>query len=247
MRLILLLMLLARPVAACEVALLFAVDVSGSVDGREWRTQMGGLAEALRDPAIADALIREGAALSVLQWTGSRRQRVTLDWTRVADAAALEAVAARIADQPRVWRNFSTAIGEALDASADVMARAPECRRRVIDLSGDGASNEGAGPRKAHPRLRDLGVTVNALAIEGATAGDLTGYFFEHVITGPGAFVETADGYAAYPAAIRRKLLREVVEVTGRVRDHTRSGRDHVASKTAHLRQITARIPVAAR
>ena len=37
----------ATPVLACELALVFAVDVSGSVDPREYRIQMDGLASGL--------------------------------------------------------------------------------------------------------------------------------------------------------------------------------------------------------
>ena len=35
--------------AACDLALVLAVDVSGSVDAGEYQIQMGGLAEALRE------------------------------------------------------------------------------------------------------------------------------------------------------------------------------------------------------
>jgi Ca-activated chloride channel family protein len=59
--------------------------------------------------------------------------------------------------------------------------------------------------------MREHGITVNAIAIEGSEP-DLTGYFYENVIAGSGAFVITASSYADYPVQIRRKLLREVVE-----------------------------------
>lgn len=92
----------------------------------------------------------------------------------------------------------------------------PQCRRRVIDLSGDGPSNEGVAPRAVQPDLRAAGVQVNALAIE-AGEPDLTAYFFEHVITGEGAFVVTARDFQEYPAQIRRKLRREVVHQAAQV------------------------------
>ena len=49
------------------------------------------------------------------------------------------------------------------------------------------------------------------LAIEGAVE-DLTGYYRDHVIAGPGAFVVTANGFNDYPRRIRQKLLREVTK-----------------------------------
>lgn len=83
----------------------------------------------------------------------------------------------------------------------------------MIDLSGDGVSNEGMEPDQVHKALRDAGVIVNALAIE-ASEPELTACFFENVITGEGAFVVSAGSFEDYPDRIRRKLLREVTHQT---------------------------------
>lgn len=208
----LVLSLLSGPVSACELALLFAVDVSGSVDPGEYRVQMSGLAEALRTDDVAEAVVGSQAALALVQWTGASRQRLTVPWTQIGSHEDLAVFADTVEADPRIWRNFSTAIGEALTLSAALFDDAPPCARRVIDVSGDGVSNEGLEPRTTHALLAERGVTVNALVIEDATAGDLTGYFYENVITGPGAFVVTADGYADYPRRMRQKLLREVIQ-----------------------------------
>ena len=205
--------LLPLPSAACDLALLFAVDVSGSVDPSKYQIQMEGLAQALKDDQIAEALVAGKTAMAVVQWTGSSRQRLTVPWTQVTSHEDLDGFAATVAQDRRIWRNFSTAIGEAMLTSVAAFADAPVCARRVIDVSSDGVSNEGTEPLAVHALTDQHGITVNALVIEDATAGDLTGYFFENVITGPGAFVVTADGYADYPERMRKKLLREVIEV----------------------------------
>lgn len=202
--------ILAAPAAGCGIALVLAVDVSGSVDDREYRIQMQGLAEGLRDGAVGEALVAAEAAVTVLHWTGAGRQETVVPWTRIAGFGVLEAVAAQTAAAPRRWRNYSTAIGEALLVSAARLAEQPGCARRVIDISGDGTSNEGIAPRQVRERLRDAGIVVNALVIEGAEPR-LTEYFHENVIAGPGAFVITANGYKDYPARMRLKLRREVV------------------------------------
>ena len=201
-------MLWTAPAAACDLALLLAVDVSGSVDEDEWRIQRDGLAAALRDGLVAEALVSAEAQVALMQWTGTGRQRVTMPWTRVADFAAADALAARVAQERRIWRNFSTAVGEALQAGLAEMAQVAHCRRKVIDVSGDGRSNEGVPPAEVRGRLDLAGITVNALVIEGDEP-DLTGWYWENVITGEGAFVVTANGFEDYPERIRQKLIRE--------------------------------------
>lgn len=202
---------LSTPVTACDLALALAVDISGSVDPTEYDIQMQGLAEGLRDGAVAEALVSSKAQIALVQWTGASRQEWSIDWTRIESFADTEALATRIASTPRAWRNFSTAIGEALAFTMNGFSKVPDCRRRVIDVSGDGMSNEGQDPRGLHAALGEAGITVNALVIEGQDL-DLTAYYWENVITGDGAFVVTANGFAEYPARMRLKLLRETTK-----------------------------------
>ncbi|SIO31027.1 Protein of unknown function [Rhodovulum sp. ES.010] len=140
-------------------------------------------------------------------------------------AAALDRVAARLRATRRAEASPTTAIGAALVAGGALLADRPGCWRHTLDLTGDGKSNEG-------PRPRDIptgAATVNALVI-GLEAGrrmdhaetgiaELTAYFHAEVIRGPGAFVETALGFADFEAAMVRKLLRELqIVAIGRVR-----------------------------
>ncbi len=204
---------LATQAYACDLALALAVDVSGSVDSSEYRIQMDGLAAGLRDPIVSEALVRGQARLKLVQWTGSSRQRTTIPWTHIDSFAALDSFASKVAADPRVWRNFSTAIGEALEVTVAGFDQVSDCKRHLIDLSGDGVSNEGVEPSELQGLLKDRGITVNAIAIEESEP-DLTAYFFENVIVGEGAFVVSAAGFADYPERIRKKLLREVTQQT---------------------------------
>lgn len=201
------------PVTACELALALAVDVSGSVDKGEYRIQMDGLAAALRDPVVSEALVLARAELMLVQWTGSNRQQITIPWTRIDGFDRLDAFADQVASDPRLWRHYSTAVGEALMHTLAAFDAVPDCTRRLIDLSGDGVSNEGIEPDRVHPALRDAGVVVNAIAIE-ASEPELTAYFYENVIVGEGAFVVSARSFEDYPDRIRKKLLREVTHQT---------------------------------
>lgn len=199
------------PAVACDVALVLAVDVSGSVNSAEYTTQMRGLAEALVDPAVEEALVRGSVAVSVLQWTGSNRQHVSIPWTRMQTYDDTQAMARAVADIPREWYHFSTAIGEALLVSLNMFDDVTDCERRVIDVSGDGYSNEGIPPEELRQILRDAAVTVNGLAIE-TDQTLLLEYFEKYMITGPGAFAVRAESYEVYPRRIRQKLLRELTK-----------------------------------
>lgn len=217
--LVLFLMMLPVPAAACGLALVLAVDVSGSVDQQEYRIQMDGLAAALRDGIVVDALIDQKAQVSLIQWSGSSRQELSVPWTQVAHADEAYRLADAIENAPRRWRNYSTAIGEALVlamAAFEELEGVTNCDRKVIDLSGDGVSNEGPPPQEMRLALRRAGITVNALAIEG-DGDDLTAYFYEELIEGEGAFVITANGFEEYPAQIRRKLQRETTKQLSRL------------------------------
>lgn len=202
---------LAPAAEACEVALALTIDVSGSVDPREYRLQMDGLAAALRDPTVADALVAAKARIAVMQWTGKSRQSVSVPWTEIASHEDVARVAEQAAAAPRVWRHYSTAIGDALIAAADLHGQISGCRRRVIDVSGDGESNEGSDVARVRDSLARQGIQINGLAIETSDDG-LTAYYRRQVIGGPGAFVLTARDFEDYPRAIRRKLLREVTK-----------------------------------
>ena len=204
--------LLSAPAAsACDVALMLAVDVSGSVDPHEFRIQMDGLAAGLTDRNVMSALVASNAQVALMQWTGSGRQSVVINWTSITAEEDVYALAFEVATTPRLWRDFSTAIGEAMDLSIPYFAEVDECDRRVIDISGDGISNEGPAPRDIWPALLAANVTVNALVIEDTGFG-LTEWFENNVIFGAGAFAMTANSFDEYPPQIIRKLYRELSE-----------------------------------
>ena len=197
----------------CKAALALAVDVSSSVDARENALQMGGLAAAFRDPAVIDALLYppgSGALVALYAWSGFQHQELLIDWTWLGDAGAVAAFADRIETAPRSYDHWPTAVGRALSFGAALHKRAPiPCARRIIDLSGDGANNDGLDPDWFRGRGEFEGLTINGLAIRGADP-DPVRYYEAQVLHGPGAFLEVADGYADYQRAILRKLLREL-------------------------------------
>lgn len=206
---------LCAPLAAaaqdCRLALLLALDVSSSVDETEYRLQADGLAAALTDPDIVAAILGQGGdvALGIYEWSGRRQSVVTQDWVRLRSEADIAAVADRLRASRRSYARFPTALGHALGFGATMMERGPDCERRVIDVSGDGITNDGFWPQLAYRHFPFEGITVNGLAVLGADPAVQDHYEFE-LAHGPGAFVETAEGYAGFRAAMARKLLREI-------------------------------------
>ena len=205
-------LLCPSPALACALELILATDVSGSIDQREFALQAGGMAEAFANERLIAAIEAQagGVLVTHTQWSGASRQRQVIPWRLLSDRSSILAFSEELHQTGRVWRNFSTAIGEALVHAGGVSAGAPQrCARRVIDVSGDGVSNEGRPPSAEAQRLAELGYTINGLVIRGA-APDPVAHFETEVIAGPGAFIETADSFEDYPEAFLRKLLREV-------------------------------------
>lgn len=199
---------LPNAASACEAALVLAMDVSGSVDRGEWLLQAEGLAAALRDREVSEVLVQGQIALSVVQWSAVGQQAVSLPWQRMLSHRAVQDFAARVQAMPRAFPGSDTAVGQALEVSLDQFSAVPDCRRRIVDMSGDGDENVGYTTPHARARAIAEGVEVNALAIE-AMGLSITNFYRRWVIT-PGGFVETAQGHLDYARAIRAKLLREL-------------------------------------
>jgi len=199
------------PADACRLALVFALDVSASVDQSEYRLQLEGLAAGLLDPAVRAAIVGPGGgvALAAYEWSGERQQMMIAPWTLVATDPAIDAFADRVVAHRRRYGEFPTAVGAALRYGAELLGDAPACQRRVIDISGDGLSNASFGPAAAYRDFDFDGVTVNGLVIGGEDL-ELISFYQFYIAHGPDAFVEVAADYTDYARAMLRKLLREI-------------------------------------
>ncbi|WP_281016872.1 MULTISPECIES: DUF1194 domain-containing protein [unclassified Minwuia] len=210
---------LARPVEAqfdrrLDLALVLAVDTSTSVDNAEYRLQMLGLANAFRHESVRQA-VRTGAplgmAVTLMQWSGKGEQAQVIPWTVLRRDEDIEQLAQRIADAERQVRGGRTALGEAVTESLKLFDSLDfDVRRRVIDVSGDGGSNDGILPREAREMARAAYVTVNGVAILNEEPR-LDIYYRSDLIVGPGSFLITATNYVDFARAIRLKLVREII------------------------------------
>lgn len=207
------LMLFLAPAAyACELALVVALDVSRSVDKFEYKLMRDGIARAFLEEEVVQLItwMPGGLMVTVTQWGGTGQQRQAIGWRHLTDRASVEGFIDEFSTQRRGYFMADTSVSEAL-IHADQMLMQPgiKCRRQVIDVSGDGISNAGPAVLPISSAVGAKGVTVNGLVVTGATP-DPVPYFLTQVISGPLAFVETADSYADYSRAMKRKLLREL-------------------------------------
>lgn len=214
----------AGPAAACRQALTIGLDVSASVDAKEFGLQVAGLAAALLSPAVRAAILDmpgDPVWLSVYDWSGQHDQRLILPWTAIGTEGQLAAAAEAIAGTSRVMRSPSTGVGAALVHGAGLLAERPDCRVLTIDLTGDGKNNSGAAPERVElDGIAGAPVTVNALVIgldheaswDGGEPGiaELSAWFRRYVIRGPDAFIVTAIGFDDFARAMERKLVREI-------------------------------------
>lgn len=212
--LIALVLLRPAPAAAqdmCGVELVLAMDVSRSISTREYRLQMDGLSDAFRDDEVRSAVksVRGGVMATVMIWGDRHQQRQTTPWSLLDTDDDMEVFAHSIAYTRRSFGFTLTGLGAAMIYADELGATNPTpCRRRVIDISGDGVWNDGPRPAEVWSRLSP-NITINGLVIQGATPDPLP-FYRDEVIGGPGAFVEVARDFESYAEAIRLKLLREL-------------------------------------
>lgn len=198
---------------ACDTALILTIDVSNSVDPAEYRLQKDGLADALEDAEVIEAMIQNEAAIMVVQWSGADRQEVSIPWTRIRTALDVQALSQEARLMPRAFVLSDTAPAEAIYFSLQQFADVTDCTRKVIDVSGDGTPNSGGNVRDARKAAERAGVTINAVAIESMGMA-ITGFYRTAVITRNG-FVITARTHREYPTSIRMKIIRELARVLG--------------------------------
>jgi len=211
-----------------DVALVLAVDVSGSINAEEFKLQKEGIALALLDPAVQRA-IRNGPhgriAVAYVEWGSPGGAAPVLEWRIVRDEASAREVGAALLAAPRTAQSYN-AIGDAI-VLRTAMIRACPCRagRAVIDVSGDNRDMRSVIPATlAREEAARAGITVNALAIlQDASVGPsgkpfLVEAYEREVIGGPGAFVAVAESRTDFGRAIRRKMALEISGVSAPVR-----------------------------
>jgi hypothetical protein len=215
----------ARSETEVDLALVLAVDVSLSMEPDEQELQRQGFVEAFRSPEVHEA-IRKGMlgriAVVYVEWAGAGYQQVVVPWTVIEQAGESRAFAARLAESS-IQRFGYTSISGAIDFSLNQLRQSGITPvRQVIDISGDGANNQGRIVTAARDEAVAQGVTINGLPLMLNRPGgawdieNLDLYFRDCVIGGPGAFMIPVREKAQFAEAIRTKVVREIAETPER-------------------------------
>ncbi|MBN9291852.1 MAG: DUF1194 domain-containing protein [Hyphomicrobium denitrificans] len=220
----------ANDAAPVDTALVVSVDVSNSVDEARYKLKMEGVAKALEDPGVIEAITggsSGGILFSMVSWAD--KPALVIPWIRIANKADALAAAQRVRKLPHQGGEFTCMTRMLRSANDKIVPQIPaKAARIVIDVSGDGPDNCNADEpiEKVRDELVANGVTINGLPIllDTPDAGallpkavpggkpPLEQWYREHVMAGPGSFVLPALGYSDFERAIRQKF---VIEVSG--------------------------------
>jgi hypothetical protein len=203
-----------------DVALVLAIDTSGSIDRDEAELQRKGIAEAFLSKEVLQA-IKSGSLgrIGVTAIYFSSRQygvmSVPVNWMIVRDQKSAEDFVRTLIAAPRQSAR-GTSISDALELSQRMLEKGPyRSAKMVVDVSGDGENNAGRRLLDVRDELLAKSITINGLPImDETTSQDLDKYYEGCVIGGPGSFVIPAKGFGDFARAMRRKLILEISGLT---------------------------------
>lgn len=210
----------AKAATEVDLQLVLAVDVSRSIDEVEAELQRRGYVEALTHDRVMDAVLsaeHKRIALTYVEWAGTHYQTVVIDWTLIDTHQAIRRFAEKLSEAPRQSQSW-TAVGAALAYSAQRYEHSGYVsKRRVIDVSGDGRTNDGPPAELVRDKLVSQGIVINGLPVmmNRTNFGRppdllLDKYYEENVIGGMGSFMIVAATFDDFGKAVRNKLIREI-------------------------------------
>jgi hypothetical protein len=205
----------AQDMPEVDTALVVSIDVSNSVDATRYRLQLEGIAKALEDDSVIEAILtggRGGILISLVMWAD--KPKISVPWSRISSKEEALAVAQQVRRLPREGGEFTCMSGMMRMIADKVVTQIPASANRiVVDVSGDGKDNcnREEPVDVVRDELVNSGVIINGLPIlEGDDGPSLEGWYTDHVIGGPGAFVLPAKGFGDFERAIRQKFVNEI-------------------------------------
>lgn len=199
-----------------ERYLIFAIDISASIDFNEYQLQREAYVQVLRDKDIRDSL--DGTYIAIIEFAGTAKllYRFTDDYDALADAYEMHTTRENLVQ----YTNPISAVQLALALFENVDGI------KTFDISGDGVStssvNSGAygfyNGNVIRPRMKsvtsiwkrnltDAGVTSNALVIQDGQ-GHIRWWYKRSIING---FIIDAVEISDFYETLRKKLRMEIM------------------------------------
>jgi hypothetical protein len=195
-----------------HLELLLLVDSSGSVDDADYLLQKNGYVNAFNSPLIQAAIAAApgGVAVAYAEWSAPTQQSLLVPWTHLTDAASASAFATAISGSSRAFSSF-TAPGSAINWGVGLFGpNGFDGSFRTIDVSGDGAQNEGDDTFAAATAAFADGITVNGLAILGEDG--LQMWYQDNIATPGGGQLWIASDFGDFEDAVIAKIGQEIVD-----------------------------------
>jgi hypothetical protein len=215
----------AQPVDV-DISIVLAVDASASVSNPELSLQREGYAQALTAPDVLAAIAagpNGRIEVSYFEWGSFDDPVVGLPPAVIDGKASAQSYASKIRALqmlPFVARSLQmTSISHAMTVGLQTLeSSVNRSRRSVIDISGDGANNNGDSLEATRALLLARGIVINGLPIRNNydRTVDVVAYYKGKVIGGPGSFSLPVNSMASFGTAITAKLVAEVSGIAPR-------------------------------
>jgi len=198
------------------------VDISASVDDTEFDLQRDGYEAAFQSQVIKDAItfgcpepnptIPRNIAVQMIYWSNFEQQSIAVDWSVLASDADSDAFAALIAAADRPFPGKRTAIGSAINFGVPLFAsNGIDGDRQVIDISGDGKTNDGDDTATARDDALAGGIeAINGIIISPADTPGLADFYTDNVIGGDNIPLAVAVDFTDFEPEIEDKILLEL-------------------------------------
>ncbi|MUG92423.1 DUF1194 domain-containing protein [Scytonema sp. UIC 10036] len=208
----------AATLTLVDTELSLLVDVSSSIDDNEFDLQKKGYVNTFLNPNLFNDFISKGPlgkiAVNIIYWSNSLQQEEVVGWTLIDSVAASQQFANAIDATTRQFLSV-TAPGSAIAfATPKFFNNDFEGTRQVIDVSGDGAENDGQDTAT----VRDIALAQGIDAINGIIVGNdpLVRTFYQEEILGgingdgSPAFLIEAATFEEFNSAIDKKIKAEI-------------------------------------
>ena len=204
---------------ALELSLV--VDESGSVDNAEWLLQRDGYVTAFQSLAVQSAIAEivngggGGIAVNYIQFAAGRQ--LGIGWTLINSAASANAFATSIQGLAR-FGSGGTGVARAITFASGLFGTEVgnagngfESVRQVIDVSGDGAENQGGNTDAASTAAITAGIDrINGIVISPNGEAGLLAFYQTQVQDGAGSFTLVANTFQDFAGAVETKIRAEI-------------------------------------